>query len=63
VTDTDGHARKILDIPIGLDASEKRKEFDSLGVVDVPADRYWGPQTQRSLEHFNSGHDRMPSRT
>ena len=28
--------------------------------VEVPADRYWGAQTQRSLEHFNIGHDRMP---
>ena len=26
----------------------------------MPADRYWGAQTQRSLEHFNIGHDRMP---
>src|SRR6516164_6620460 len=37
-----------------------RREFDSLGDVDVPADRYWGAQTQRSLEHFNIGNDRMP---
>ena len=37
-----------------------RREFDSLGHVDVPADQYWGAQTQRSLEHFNIGHDRMP---
>src|SRR5499427_2359794 len=37
-----------------------RKEFDSLGTVEVPADRYWGAQTQRSLEHFNIGNDRMP---
>ena len=29
-----------------------RKETDSLGVVEVPADRLWGAQTQRSLEHF-----------
>jgi fumarate hydratase class II len=29
--------------------------------VEVPADRYWGAQTQRSLEHFNIGHDRMPA--
>jgi len=28
--------------------------------VEVPADRYWGAQTQRSLQHFNIGHDRMP---
>jgi fumarate hydratase, class II len=51
---------KILDLPIGLDATGRRREFDSLGDVDVPADRYWGAQTQRSLEHFNIGDDRMP---
>jgi fumarate hydratase, class II len=52
---------KILDIPIGLDASGTRREFDSLGDVQVPANRYWGAQTQRSLEHFNIGNDRMPT--
>ena len=60
MTDTDSKAPKILDIPIGLDATGMRREFDSLGDVEVPADRYWGAQTQRSLEHFNIGHDRMP---
>jgi fumarate hydratase, class II len=50
----------ILDLPIGLDATGQRREFDSLGDVEVPADRYWGAQTQRSLEHFNIGNDRMP---
>ena len=53
-------APKILDIPIGLDAAGTRREFDSLGEVDVPADHYWGAQTQRSLEHFSIGNDRMP---
>src|SRR5215471_12213392 len=51
---------KILDVPIGLDATGMRREFDSLGDVDVPANHYWGAQTQRSLEHFNIGNDRMP---
>ena len=51
---------KILDIPIGLGVSGMRREFDSLGDIEVPADRYWGAQTQRSLEHFNIGNDRMP---
>jgi fumarate hydratase class II len=51
---------RILDIPIGLSATGKRQEFDSLGTVEVPADHYWGAQTQRSLEHFNIGNDRMP---
>jgi len=37
-----------------------RKETDSLGEVEVPADKLWGAQTQRSLEHFSIGHDLMP---
>src|SRR5690349_5212682 len=37
-----------------------RQEFDSLGEVDVPADRLWGAQTQRSLKHFSIGHDLIP---
>jgi fumarate hydratase, class II len=60
MTNTNEEAPKILDIPIGLDATGMRREFDSLGHVEVPADRYWGAQTQRSLQHFNIGHDRMP---
>lgn len=51
---------KILDLPIGLSATGMRKEFDSLGNVDVPANHYWGAQTQRSLQHFNIGNDLMP---
>ena len=35
-----GAAPKILDLPIGLDVTGTRQEFDSLGNVDVPADRY-----------------------
>ena len=53
-------APKVLDVPIGLQVAGTRHEFDSLGEVDVPADHYWGAQTQRSLEHFNIGNDRMP---
>ena len=37
-----------------------RTESDSMGPIAVPADRYWGAQTQRSLLHFNIGHDVMP---
>src|SRR5580692_1341360 len=37
-----------------------RKETDSLGVVEVPADKLWGAQTQRSLEHFSIGKDLIP---
>ena len=60
MTDNDANEPKILDIPIGLDATGMRREFDSLGDVEVPANRYWGAQTQRSLQHFNIGNDRMP---
>ncbi len=48
------------DVPVGIDAEGSRREFDSLGSVDVPADRYWGAQTQRSLVHFSIGNDHMP---
>jgi len=37
-----------------------RKESDSMGQVEVSADKLWGAQTQRSLEHFSIGHDLMP---
>ncbi|MFE3772112.1 lyase family protein [Streptomyces sp. NPDC059122] len=51
---------KIRDIPIGLHATGTRRETDSMGAIDVPADRNWGAQTQRSLIHFSIGDDRMP---
>ena len=37
-----------------------RVESDSMGTIEVPADRYWGAQTQRSLQHFAIGDDVMP---
>jgi fumarate hydratase, class II len=37
-----------------------RSETDSFGPIDVPADRYWGAQTERSRQNFKIGHDRMP---
>ncbi|MCR9192429.1 MAG: class II fumarate hydratase [Gammaproteobacteria bacterium] len=37
-----------------------RSETDSMGAIDVPADKYWGAQTERSLHHFDIGSDRMP---
>src|SRR5919112_295315 len=43
--------------------TESRTETDSFGPIEVPADRYWGAQTQRSLHHFSIGDpaaDRMP---
>src|ERR1700759_203255 len=60
MADADGEAPEILDVPVGLSATGSRREYDSMGEVDVPADRYWGAQTQRSLQHFSIGEDRMP---
>jgi len=40
--------------------TDMRKETDSLGIVEVVADKLWGAQTQRSLEHFSIGKDLMP---
>ena len=40
--------------------SEFRTETDSLGEVQVPADKLWGAQTQRSLKHFSIGTDLIP---
>src|SRR5580698_3891498 len=37
-----------------------RTETDSFGPIEVPADRYWGAQTERSRQNFRIGHDRMP---
>lgn len=48
------------DLPIGLDASGFRTERDSMGDIRVPAEHYWGAQTQRSLLHFSIGEDPMP---
>ncbi|MGZ4912500.1 MAG: class II fumarate hydratase [Halobacteriota archaeon] len=41
-------------------SNEFRIETDSLGEISVPADKLWGAQTQRSLEHFDIGDDLMP---
>jgi fumarate hydratase class II len=60
MTCADAGHRVIHDVPIGIKATGIRREFDSLGQVDVPADRYWGAQTERSLLHFDIGGDRMP---
>lgn len=38
-----------------------RKESDSMGEMQIPADKYYGAQTARSLLHFSIGRDRMPS--
>src|SRR3954463_15749321 len=59
--ETAAPGRVLRDLPVGIDATGSRPEFDSMGSVEVPADRYWGAQTQRSLEHFSIGDDRMPA--
>jgi fumarate hydratase class II len=55
VTEPELHA-----IPIGTGASGTRVESDSMGSIEVPAEHYWGAQTQRSLIHFSIGDDHMP---
>ena len=42
-------------------AKDTRTETDSMGEIEVPSDRYWGAQTQRSLENFRIGSERMPA--
>ena len=52
---------EVRDLPVGIGASGHRRESDSMGAIDVPADRYWGAQTERSLIHFGGiGEDPMP---
>jgi fumarate hydratase class II len=41
--------------------AETRTETDSFGPLEVPADRYWGAQTQRSLQNFKIGGERLPA--
>ena len=40
--------------------AKNRKETDSLGSINVPSDKYWGAQTQRSIENFPIGNEQMP---
>jgi hypothetical protein len=47
-------------LPIGTGATGTRQESDSMGTIEVPAEHYWGAQTQRSLIHFSIGDDHMP---
>lgn len=51
---------EIGELPVGLAATGTRLESDSMGAIEVPADRYWGAQTQRALIHFAIGTERMP---
>jgi fumarate hydratase class II len=54
---TQEHVRTI---PIGTGAVGTRLESDSMGSIEVPAQHYWGAQTERSLIHFSIGDDHMP---
>jgi fumarate hydratase class II len=51
---------KVMSAISDLTVMGTRKEADSIGEVDVPSDKLWGAQTQRSLEHFNIGQDLIP---
>jgi hypothetical protein len=44
----------------GKSQVKTRTESDSMGKIEVPANVYWGAQTERSLLHFNIGRDTMP---
>jgi fumarate hydratase, class II len=60
MTDTSAEHPTMKDIAIGLATTAPRREFDSMGDVEVAGDKYWGAQTERSLQHFSIGDDRMP---
>jgi fumarate hydratase class II len=51
---------QLRSLPIGTGATGTRVESDSMGSIEVPAEHYWGAQTQRSLIHFSIGDDHMP---
>jgi fumarate hydratase, class II len=46
--------------PSSKPVTSTRSETDSFGPIEVPADRYWGAQTERSRQNFRIGQDRMP---
>src|SRR5271163_650342 len=50
----------MMDVISTLREQYIREETDSLGIVEVPGDKLWGAQTQRSLEHFSIGQDLIP---
>src|SRR5258706_15165304 len=41
--------------------TDTRTETDTFGAIEVPADRYWGAQTQRSLQNFKIGWEKQPT--
>lgn len=48
------------DIPIGTNATGRRTESDSTGSIEVPAEHYWGAQTERSLDRRPHAHSGLP---
>src|ERR1700733_15296420 len=52
--------QELLPISIGIEAARKRKETDSMGEIEVPANHYWGAQAEPSLIHFAIGDEHMP---
>lgn len=55
-----GHV--LRDIPVGIKRTGKRRETDTLGTIEVPADRYWGARTQRARVALSIGSERLPNR-
>ena len=51
----------MTDVAKQIENTETRTESDTIGPVDVPAHRYWGAQTQRSIQNFDIGGERMPA--
>ena len=52
--------RKTSSKALGKQNYSKRIEVDSIGQIKVLADRYWGAQTQRSMQNFKIGNERIP---
>ena len=51
---------KLDDLPIGIGGTGMPRGTVSMGEIELPADRYWEAQTQRSLVHFSIRDDRLP---
>ena len=59
-TNREEQVATIRDQTYGTGTTGTRLESDSMGTIEVPAEHYWGAQTQRSLVHFSIGDDHMP---
>ena len=53
-------AEQTPSVTVTESAGGTRRETDSLGTIDIPADRYWGPQTERARRLFRIGSERFP---